>query len=59
MSENLIKLLDVIEMPDYQLTIPWHRWNYDEISLMAGIKTNSIFAYAASIAFAEKRLDNK
>ncbi|MBE0670571.1 MAG: hypothetical protein IH588_08290 [Anaerolineales bacterium] len=56
MGDNLVKLLDIVEMPDYQLTIPWHRWNYDDISLRAGIKTNSIFAYAASIAFAERRL---
>jgi hypothetical protein len=56
MGDNLVKLLDVIEMPDYQLTIPWHRWNHDDMSLLVGIKTNSIFAYAASIAFAEKRL---
>lgn len=56
MGDNLVKLLDIIEMPDYQLTIPWHRWNYDDLSLSAGIKTNSIFAYAASIVFAEKRL---
>jgi hypothetical protein len=56
MGDNLVKLLDIVEMPDFQLTIPWHRWNYDDLSLRAGIKTNSIFAYAASIAFAEKRL---
>lgn len=56
MADNLVKLLDIVEMPDYQLTIPWHRWNHDDMSLLADIKTNSIFAYAASIAFAEKRL---
>jgi hypothetical protein len=57
MGENLVKLLEIIELPDYQLTIPWHRWNRDEISRFEGdIKTNSIFAYAASIVFANKRL---
>ena len=56
MGRNLIKLLDLIEMPDFQLTIPWHRWNHDDLSRVAGIETNSIYAYAASIAFANKRL---
>ena len=57
MGENLLKLLNIVEMSDYQLTTPWHRWNRDEISLFeGGIKTNSIFAYAASIVFANIRL---
>ncbi len=56
MGDNLVKLLDIIEMPDFQLTIPWHRWNRDDLSRSAGIEGNSIYAYAASIAFASKRL---
>jgi hypothetical protein len=56
MEKNLIKLLDTVEMPDFQLTIPWHRWNKDDLSLSAGIDRNSIYAYAASIVFANKRL---
>jgi hypothetical protein len=56
MQKNLLKLLDIIEMPDHQLTIPWHRWNRDDFSRSAGIDRNSIFAYAASIAFANARL---
>ena len=59
MGENLEKLLEIVEKPDYQLTIPWHRWNRDEISLFqGGIKTNSILTYAASIVFSDKRLRN-
>ncbi len=58
MGENLIKLLDIVERPDYQLTTPWHRWNHDQSLMMfrGGIEINSIYAYAASLAFANKRL---
>ena len=59
MGKNLLKLLDIIEMPDFHLTIPWHRWNRDDLSRSAGIDRNSIFAYAASIAFANTRLRSR
>ncbi|HET9909334.1 MAG TPA: hypothetical protein VFQ23_21990, partial [Anaerolineales bacterium] len=55
-EEDLLKLLSIVEAPDYQLTIPWHRWNRDDMSLLAGVKSNSIFAYAASIAFSNGRI---